>query len=95
MSKSIKVIIGGKEYSLKGDDENVIQLAAADVNRQLESLSDRHKGESLTTLAILTALNIAEKHYRLKQDIEVDKNKVISDMNEMSSMLSEFLGTES
>jgi cell division protein ZapA (FtsZ GTPase activity inhibitor) len=88
MVKSIKIVIGGKEYTLRGDDENIIQQAAQEVNRQLEELQSRHLDESPSTLAMLAALNIAEMYYKILHQSESDNKYVTEQMNSMSKLLS-------
>jgi cell division protein ZapA (FtsZ GTPase activity inhibitor) len=85
MVKSIKIVIAGKEYTLKGDDEQLILRAANDVNTQLTEMEKLNKKESAATLAILTALNIAEENWNNKQTSQqtikdaVDELILISD----------------
>jgi cell division protein ZapA (FtsZ GTPase activity inhibitor) len=91
MAKSIRVIIGGKEYTLKGQDEKLIQLASREVNMQLEELTQKHSKEPNTTLSILTALNIAEKYFKNLTQMEVDQKFMIKELNEMTNYLDDFL----
>ncbi len=87
MAKSLRVIIGGKDYVLRGEDESLLQKVTQEVNSQLSSLEKSHTDESATTLSILAALNIAEKHYKyLEQD--TDSNRyIINELNAMSEFL--------
>jgi cell division protein ZapA (FtsZ GTPase activity inhibitor) len=85
--KSVKIEIGGKEYTLKGDDETVIQDAAEDINRSLEELASKYKEESTTTLSVLASLNIAEKFYRTKHEYESDKAYAVNELSKMSDYI--------
>ena len=87
MQNAIKVNIGGKEYSLRGQDEEIIQQAANEVNTQLDNLKGKTK-ESATTLPLLAALNIAEKYYINKKQYEIDINFLANELNEMVNYLS-------
>jgi len=89
MVKSIKIVIGGKEYTLRGDDENIIQQAAQEVNRQLEELQSRHLDESPSTLAMLAALNIAEMYFKIKHLSEIEHKYITEQLNNMSQTLSD------
>lgn len=85
--KSVKIVIGGKEYTLKGDNESVIQKAAADINQQLEELAGKYKEESTTTLSVLASLNIAEKFYRTKHEYESDMAYMEKEIIKMSDYI--------
>jgi cell division protein ZapA (FtsZ GTPase activity inhibitor) len=87
MQKAIKVNIAGREYSLRGEDEELIKSAAAEVNIQLDNLKGKTK-ETVTTLPLLAALNIAEKYYINKKQQEIDINFLAKELNEMINYLS-------
>jgi len=89
MAKSIKVIIGGKEYSLRGDNEKLIQHVAGEVNSQLRELGSRHGEESPITLTVLTALNLAERSVRDRTQKEVDTQYIIDEMNLMAELIND------
>lgn len=86
MQNTIKVNIGGREYSLHGEDEELIQKAAEEVNIQLDNLKGKIK-EGATTLPLLAALNIAEKYYVNKKQYEIDNNFLANELNEMINYL--------
>jgi len=44
MAQKLRVFVGGNAYPLKGDNEKLIQLAAEEVNSQLEQLGRKHLG---------------------------------------------------
>jgi cell division protein ZapA (FtsZ GTPase activity inhibitor) len=87
MAKSIRVIISGKEYLLRGDDEKLVQQVAREVNQQLSELEKSHRDESATTLSVLTALNIAEKHLIAERQNENNKKYVIDELDKISDYL--------
>ena len=87
MQKSIKVNIAGKEYSLRGENEDIIYQAANEVNSQLEILRGK-SGESLSGLSMLAALNIAEKYYSDKKQKDVDLNFLSNEIKQMVDYLS-------
>ena len=53
MSKSMRVFIGGNEYTLKSDDEGILQQAAFEMDEQVTSLKKKHIRESDLTLTVL------------------------------------------
>ncbi len=87
MAKSLKVNIGGKEYVLRGDDEALLQRVTREVNSQLAALENSHTEESATTLSILAALNIAEKHFKYKEQNTVSNKYIINEINAMTEFL--------
>ena len=90
MAKSIRVIISGKEYLLRGEDEKLVQQVAREVNEQLAQLEKSHRDESATTLSVLTALNIAEKHLIAERQNDCNKKYVIDELSKMSDFLEKY-----
>lgn len=91
MAKTIKFTIGGKDYSLKGDNEVVLYRAANDVNSVYTKIQESYPDESVSTISVLTALNIAEKSINEKQQIEVDENYLVEQINKMTDYLSKVM----
>lgn len=91
MSKSIKVNIGGKEYSLRGENETLINQLADEVNEQIELIGSRHSGENATTISVLAALNLAEKAYREKVQNKIDEKYIVEEVNKLKSFIEEKL----
>ena len=87
MAKNVKVKIAGKEYSLKGYDEEIIQRAYQEVNLQLQELEERYKQESVSTLSVLTALNIAEKYCNTENQLISSHNRIIEELRKMTDFL--------
>ena len=86
MQKTIKVNIGGHEYSLRGEDEELIEKAAGEVSNQLKKLQGIKK-ESASTLPMLAALNIAAKYHIIKKQNNIDINFLVGQLNEMTDYL--------
>lgn len=84
MLKSIRVKIGGKEYTLRGEDEQKILTAADEVNTQLELLKGSLGDQSSATHAIVAALNIAEKNYEQNQNITNDLSQLVQELERMA-----------
>lgn len=62
--KVIKVKIFNSEYTLKVEDENLAYKVAEYVDKMMNELHDKFPEQSILTIAILTALNIAEELFR-------------------------------
>ena len=91
MAQRLRVFVGGNAYPLKGDNESVIQMAAEEVNSQLEQLGRKHLGETEVRLSVLAALNIAEKQLKLQQQQEIDRNFVVKEVEKISELIKENL----
>ncbi|ROL61020.1 cell division protein ZapA [Bacteroidetes/Chlorobi group bacterium ChocPot_Mid] len=89
MAEKIRVKIRGKEYLLKGDDELTIQKAGDMVNSEIESLGTGYLNQAEETIAILAALNIAEKNLKLSRDKTNDENYLITELDRMAKYLDE------
>jgi len=89
--KTIKFTIGGRDYSLKGDNEALLYRAANDVNNVYSKIQESYPDESISTISVLTALNIAEKSIYEKQQIEVDENYLVEQINKMTDYLSKVM----
>ncbi len=91
MVHPIKVTIGGREYSLYGDDESTIKESAQIVDEQLREIKKNNENESINTLTILAALNIAEKFNKNRQQLNVDYDYLMIELNKMAEFLKSYL----
>jgi cell division protein ZapA len=66
-SKSIRVKIFGTEYPLRGEDEELTRQAAAYVDSLMNQFHERIPEHTPATVAVLTALNIAEELLKSKR----------------------------
>jgi len=78
MAEKIRVHIKGKEYILKGEDELLIRRAAEEVDNEIHTLEDSHLNQPPETVAILAALNIAEKRSIIEKQKMIDENYLVS-----------------
>ncbi len=62
--KTIKVKIFNAEYTLKVEDENLAYKAVEYVDKMMNELHSKLPGQPALTIAVLTALNIAEELFR-------------------------------
>ena len=71
MKRSVKVEIFGHEYILKADNEDShIQRVADFVDGKMKEVSVSTNSKSVTNIAILAALNIADEYLQIKEERE-------------------------
>jgi cell division protein ZapA (FtsZ GTPase activity inhibitor) len=87
MAENIKVYIRGHEYALRGEDESLIRHAAEDVDNEIKSLEISHLNHPAETVAILAALNIAEKRYVSKRQKDIDENYLVTELDRMAKSI--------
>jgi cell division protein ZapA (FtsZ GTPase activity inhibitor) len=87
MAEKIKVVIKGQEYVLRGENESAIRLAAEDVDTEIKDLQSAHFNQTQETLAVLAALNIAEKRYLTEKQKKIDENYLVNEMDKIAKSL--------
>lgn len=87
MVKSIKITIGGKEYSLLGEDESQIHSAAEEFNVHYNSLARKYESESDQTLMILAGLNLADKYNKTRLQKDSDLSFLSNELEKMTAYL--------
>jgi cell division protein ZapA (FtsZ GTPase activity inhibitor) len=87
MIQSIRVKIGGKEYTLRGEDEQKIRDCAAEVDSQFQGLQGKLQDQSTATLAVVSALNLAEKNYDSNRQAATDATFIAAELDKMSAFL--------
>ncbi|MGA1249415.1 MAG: cell division protein ZapA [Candidatus Kapaibacteriota bacterium] len=70
MSIQVKVTIGGKEFSLRGDDEAKLIRAAKEVDDQIKALQSGMQDQSTQMQAIVAALNSAEQKIHAEEQLQ-------------------------
>jgi cell division protein ZapA (FtsZ GTPase activity inhibitor) len=85
--KSITVTIGGKELSLRGEDDQAILRAAEHVNTTMKAIQQRQQDQSTSTVSVLTALNIAEQLEDKTTHYEKELTLICDELYAMSSFL--------
>ena len=86
MGKKNKVIvrIGGREYAMRGaESEEYIHKVAIYVDKKMQEISAKQPPLSISMLAVLTAINLADEVikqkdeiHRLKKELEETKEAV-------------------
>jgi len=87
MASSIRLTIGGREYSLLGEDEKLTRQAATKVNETLDNIAGSHSDIADKTLMVLAALNLAEE----KIIAEENQDKFSENLNTELSKLAEYV----
>ncbi len=65
----LTVNIHGYDYKLISDDpKNYMQSVADYVDQRMNAIAETNKKLSVSMIAVLTALNIADDHFRLKEE---------------------------
>ncbi|MFN8367691.1 MAG: cell division protein ZapA [Candidatus Kapaibacterium sp.] len=85
--KSISVKVGGKDLTLRGDDEEKIRRSANEVDTTITELQQRMQDQSTTTITLLAALNIAEKYDDTRQQHQNDVQYLKQELGKMSDYL--------
>jgi cell division protein ZapA (FtsZ GTPase activity inhibitor) len=91
MSIPVKVTIGGKEFTLRGDDEQKLVRAAKEVDDQIRALQSGMMDQSTQMQAIVAALNLAEQKISAEETLEKESLLLSSELENMATFLREQL----
>ncbi len=91
MSTQVKVTIGGKEFTLRGDDEQKLVRAAKEVDDQIRALQIGMMDQSTQMQAIVAALNLAEQKISAEETLEKESLLLSSELENMATFLREQL----
>ncbi len=87
MTRSVRVTIAGRDYILRGEDEEKILRSAREVDGQWQQLQAHVSEHSTTTMAILVALNLADQYHELRTQSDVDTRYVRDSIERMLSYI--------
>lgn len=87
MSKAIRVTIGGKDLTLRGENEEKIKKSVREVNLQIQQLQHSLREHSTPTLSLLAALNIAERYHDSLEQNSRDVQYVADELDKMAQYL--------
>ena len=87
MTKAIRVTIGGKDLTLRGDNEEKIKKSVREVNLQIQQLQHALREHSTPTLSLLAALNIAERYHDTVDQQGRDVAYVADELDKMAQYL--------
>jgi len=92
-SRSIRVSIFGRDYSVKGgSDDDYIRTLAAHVDSIMRDVSDKTGVPSPGRVAILAALNIADELFEERRNFRDFVTELAQDLEEAMSSGSEKSG---
>lgn len=87
MSIQVKVNIGGKEFTLRGDDEQKLVRAAKEVDDQIRALQAGMMDQSTQMQAIVAALNLAEQKISAEETLEKESQLLATELENMAIFL--------
>lgn len=87
MSKAIRVTLGGKDLTLRGENEEKIKKSVREVNLQIQQLQQTLREQSTPTLSLLAALNVAEKYLDIQEQSQKDVAYVATELESMTQYL--------
>lgn len=71
-NNKVSVKIYGQEYVISGDASREHIITVADyVDTKMSEISDAAPGASVASLAVLSAVNISDEYFNLKQECEI------------------------
>ncbi|MBQ6268536.1 MAG: cell division protein ZapA [Bacteroidetes bacterium] len=87
---SMKIVIGDKEYDIKGDNKELMLKSAEVVNQTYKEISD-NSDIDLLTKSTLTALNIAENGLKAESEFNTKENKIVEELNKITDFIEDNL----
>ncbi len=87
MSKAIRVTIGGKDLTLRGENEEAIKKSVREVNLQIQTLQQSLRDQSTSTLSLLAALNLAERCLEAEDGRNADVVYLTAELEKMTSYM--------
>jgi cell division protein ZapA (FtsZ GTPase activity inhibitor) len=97
-SKDIRIKIFNNHYTLKGDDIELVEKSAQYVDTLMNKIQNEIPNQSDITIAIVSALNIAENYYKEKNSSFVlDQNykSLLSGLNTQIKDITEYIDSNS
>lgn len=88
-SKDIRIKIFNNHYTLKGDDIELLEKSAQHVDTLMHKIQNDIPNQSDITIAIVSALNIAENYFKEKNNNFILDQNYKSFLNTMNSQIQE------
>ena len=89
MAQQVKVGILGQEYTIHTKaDRAYVERVAQHLASKCQEAQNRLRSSSLTTVALLAALNITSDYLQMKEAYEQLVNRIESEQEKLSSVLS-------
>ena len=93
-SKDIRIKIFNNHYTLKGDDIELVEKSAQYVDTLMHKIQNDIPNQSDITVAIVSALNIAENYYKEKNNnFVLDQNykALLNSLNTQVKEINEYI----
>ncbi len=97
-SKDIRIRIFNNHYTLKGDDIELVEKSAQYVDSLMNKVQNDIPNQSDITIAIVSALNIAENYYKEKNNnFVLDQNykSLLNNLNSQVKEINDYIETNS
>ncbi|RPI12941.1 MAG: cell division protein ZapA [Ignavibacteriae bacterium] len=97
-SKDIRIKIFNNHYTLKGDDIELVEKSAQHVDTLMNKVQNDIPNQSDITIAIVSALNIAENYYKEKNNnFVLDQNykSLLNNLNSQIKEINDFIDSKS
>ena len=97
-SKDIRIKIFNNHYTLNGDDIELVEKSAQYVDTLMNKIQNEIPNQSDITIAIVSALNIAENYYKEKNsNFVLDQNykSLLSGLNTQIKDITEYIEVNS
>ena len=97
-SKDIRIKIFNNHYTLKGDDIELTEKSAQYVDTLMNKIQNDIPNQSDLTIAIVSALNIAENYYKEKNNnfiLDQNYKSLLNGLNTQIKEINEFIDTNS
>lgn len=97
-SKDIRIKIFNNHYTLKGDDIELVEKSAQYVDTLMNKIQNEIPNQSDITIAIVSALNIAENYYKEKNsNFVLDQNykSLLSGLNSQVKEIGDYIDSNS
>jgi cell division protein ZapA (FtsZ GTPase activity inhibitor) len=91
MSESVKVTILGVDYSLRTNDEPLLRELAAEIDAELKELQVKLPTQPPAKLAVLNALNNAERNAHARANEVRELERLSEDVNSLCDKLEQVL----
>lgn len=95
-SKDIRIKIFNNHYTLKGDDIELVEKSAQYVDSLMNKVQNDIPNQSDITIAIVSALNIAENYYKEKNNnfiLDQNYKSVLNNINSQIKEINDFIDT--
>ncbi len=97
-SKDIRIKIFNNHYTLKGDDIELTEKSAQFVDNLMNKIQNDIPNQSDLTIAIVSALNIAENYYKEKNSsfiLDQNHKSLLTALNTQTKEINEYIDKNS